>query len=94
MNRVSLGETALDYELSGEEAGEVVALVHHGARADWFRPLMGEPALSGRFLSGGHLLSVENPRDAAEAMAGFFARHPMRPRPETQGQGGRKGRPD
>jgi pimeloyl-ACP methyl ester carboxylesterase len=47
MNRASLDDVELEYEIRG--SGEPVVLVHHGAGADWFQPLMEEPALVGRF---------------------------------------------
>lgn len=47
MNRVAIHGVELEYEFRG--AGEPVVLVHHGAGADWFRPLLEEPALTGRF---------------------------------------------
>jgi pimeloyl-ACP methyl ester carboxylesterase len=43
MNRAVLDGVALEYELRG--SGEPVVFVHHGAGADWFRPLLTEPAL-------------------------------------------------
>jgi pimeloyl-ACP methyl ester carboxylesterase len=39
--------TGIDYEIRG--TGEHVVLIHHGAGADWFAPLMEEPALTDRF---------------------------------------------
>lgn len=45
MDRAALGGLELEYEIRG--AGEPVVLVHHGAGADWFNPLLEEPVLSG-----------------------------------------------
>ncbi len=47
MDRVALGDVELEYEIRG--AGEPVVLVHHGAGADWFNPLLEEPVLNGRY---------------------------------------------
>jgi pimeloyl-ACP methyl ester carboxylesterase len=47
MERATLGSVELEYELRG--AGETVVLVHHGAGADWFRPLLDEPSLNSRY---------------------------------------------
>jgi pimeloyl-ACP methyl ester carboxylesterase len=47
MNRASVDGVELEYEIRGN--GEPVVLVHHGAGADWFRPLLEEPTLIGRF---------------------------------------------
>lgn len=47
MHRAALGPIELEYETVG--AGEHVVLVHHGAGADWFTPLLREPSLSSRF---------------------------------------------
>ena len=46
MNRATVGGVTLDYATWG--AGEPVVLVHAGIFADWFKPLLGEPALTGR----------------------------------------------
>jgi pimeloyl-ACP methyl ester carboxylesterase len=47
MRRAAFAGMALEYETRG--AGEHIVLVHHGAGADWFAPLLDEPALTGRF---------------------------------------------
>ncbi len=47
MDRVALGDVELEYEVLG--AGEPVVLVHAGVCADWFVPLLQEPALTGRY---------------------------------------------
>lgn len=47
MDRAVLDGVELEYEIRG--AGEPVVLVHHGAGADWFKPLLEEPALAGRY---------------------------------------------
>jgi pimeloyl-ACP methyl ester carboxylesterase len=47
MDRAALDGVELEYEVRG--AGEPVVLVHHGAGADWFSPLLEEPALTGRY---------------------------------------------
>jgi pimeloyl-ACP methyl ester carboxylesterase len=47
MDRAVLGGVELEYEVRG--SGEPVVLVHHGAGADWFRPLLEEPVLTGRY---------------------------------------------
>jgi len=47
MDRATLGGVELEYEIRG--AGEPVVLVHHGAGADWFNPLLEEPVLSSRY---------------------------------------------
>lgn len=47
MNRAVLGNVELDYEVRG--AGEPVVLMHAGVFADWFKPLLEEPALIGRY---------------------------------------------
>ena len=43
----SLVGVELEYEARG--SGEPVVLIHAGVCAEWFRPLMEEPALSGRY---------------------------------------------
>jgi pimeloyl-ACP methyl ester carboxylesterase len=45
--RVAVADGEIEYETRG--AGEHVVFVHHGAGADWFTPLLKEPALSSRF---------------------------------------------
>ena len=47
MRRAAFGGMEIEYEARG--AGEPVVLVHHGAGADWFAPLLEEPALADRF---------------------------------------------
>jgi pimeloyl-ACP methyl ester carboxylesterase len=47
MNRAVLDGVELDYELRG--TGEPVVLVHAGVCADWFKPLLNERALAGRY---------------------------------------------
>ena len=46
MDRAVIDGVELEYEICG--AGEPVVLVHHGAGADWFGPLLEEPALTRR----------------------------------------------
>jgi pimeloyl-ACP methyl ester carboxylesterase len=46
MSRATVDGITLDYATWG--GGEPVVLVHAGIFADWFRPLLGEPALTGR----------------------------------------------
>jgi pimeloyl-ACP methyl ester carboxylesterase len=46
MSRATVDGVTLDYATWG--GGEPVVLVHAGIFADWFRPLLGEPALIGR----------------------------------------------
>ncbi len=47
MDRASLVGVELEYQVRG--VGDPVVLVHHGAGADWFRPLLEEPALTDRY---------------------------------------------
>ena len=47
MRRAKLADVELEYEERG--AGEPVILVHAGVFADWFAPLMEEPALNSRY---------------------------------------------
>jgi pimeloyl-ACP methyl ester carboxylesterase len=47
MERASIGGLELEYELVG--SGEPVVLLHWGIGARWAEPLMGEPALAGRY---------------------------------------------
>jgi pimeloyl-ACP methyl ester carboxylesterase len=47
MTRATLGGIELEYEIRGE--GEPVFLVHAGIFADWFEPLLQEPALTSRY---------------------------------------------
>jgi hypothetical protein len=44
MDRATLGDVQLEYELRG--GGEPVLLIHPGIFADWFTPLFGEAALT------------------------------------------------
>lgn len=44
MDRAALEGIELEYEIRG--AGEPVVLIHPGHFADWFAPLLGEPALT------------------------------------------------
>jgi pimeloyl-ACP methyl ester carboxylesterase len=46
MDRVRVGDVELDYQVRG--SGPPVLLIHAGGCADWFAPLLAEPALSGR----------------------------------------------
>ena len=45
MDRAAIGDVELEYEVRG--TGSPVLLVHAGGCADWFAPLLGEPALTG-----------------------------------------------
>jgi pimeloyl-ACP methyl ester carboxylesterase len=47
LERAALDGVELEYEVRG--AGEPVMLVHAGACGDWFKGLMEEPALAGRY---------------------------------------------
>ena len=47
MSRASVNGLELEYETRG--SGEPVVLVHAGIFADWFKPLVDEPALTGRY---------------------------------------------
>jgi pimeloyl-ACP methyl ester carboxylesterase len=47
MDRAALDGVELEYEVRG--AGEPVVLIHAGCCADFFKPLMEEPALADRF---------------------------------------------
>ncbi|MGH7185875.1 MAG: alpha/beta fold hydrolase, partial [Pseudomonadota bacterium] len=47
MKRAALESVELEYETRG--AGEAVVLIHPGHFADWFRPLLNEPALTDRY---------------------------------------------
>lgn len=47
MDRATIEGIELEYEARG--AGEPVVLVHAGIFADWFKPLLEEPALTGRY---------------------------------------------
>jgi pimeloyl-ACP methyl ester carboxylesterase len=47
MSRATIDGLELEYETRG--SGESIVLVHAGIFADWFKPLLGEPALTGRY---------------------------------------------
>jgi pimeloyl-ACP methyl ester carboxylesterase len=47
MSRANVEGLELEYETRG--SGEPVVLVHAGIFADWFKPLVDEPALAGRY---------------------------------------------
>jgi pimeloyl-ACP methyl ester carboxylesterase len=47
MDRAALDDVELEYEIQG--TGEPVVLVHAGVCADFFTPLLKEPALTGRY---------------------------------------------
>ena len=47
MSRANVDGLELEYETRGN--GEPVVLVHAGIFADWFKPLLDEPALGGRY---------------------------------------------
>lgn len=47
MDRAVLDGAELEYQVHGR--GEPVVLIHPGIYADWFRPLLGEPALTTRY---------------------------------------------
>jgi pimeloyl-ACP methyl ester carboxylesterase len=47
MDRADLDGIELEYTLQG--VGELVVLIHPGHFADWFMPLLEEPALTGRY---------------------------------------------
>ena len=47
MSRASLDGVELEYEVRG--VGEPVVLVHAGVFAGWYKPLLDEPALAGRY---------------------------------------------
>ena len=47
LERAQLDGVELEYEIRGE--GEPVVLVHAGIFADWFKPLVDEPALASRY---------------------------------------------
>lgn len=46
-NRAAVDGIELEYEIRG--SGEPVVLVHAGIFADWFKPLLEQPALTGRY---------------------------------------------
>lgn len=47
MDRATLGDVQLDYELHGD--GEPVLLIHPGIFADWFTPLFRQSPLTGQY---------------------------------------------
>ena len=47
MDRAALEGVELEYEIRG--AGEPVVLIHPGHFADWFTPLLDEPALTDHY---------------------------------------------
>ena len=47
MDRAVLGDGELEYTIQG--VGEPVVLIHPGHLADWFMPLLDEPALADRY---------------------------------------------
>jgi pimeloyl-ACP methyl ester carboxylesterase len=47
MSRVAVQGLELEYEIRG--SGEPVVLVHAGIFADWFKPILDEPALTDRY---------------------------------------------
>jgi pimeloyl-ACP methyl ester carboxylesterase len=47
MRRANLGDIELEYEILGR--GDPVILMHAGVLAEWFEPLMEEPALNGHY---------------------------------------------
>jgi pimeloyl-ACP methyl ester carboxylesterase len=47
MDRATLGDVQLEYELRGD--GEPVLLIHPGIFADWFTPLFGQVTLAHRY---------------------------------------------
>jgi pimeloyl-ACP methyl ester carboxylesterase len=49
LNKVSVGETKLEYELRGISAGEPVVLIHWGVGAKWAEPLLEQQALTSRY---------------------------------------------
>ena len=50
MNRANVNGVELEYESRG--SGEPVVLIHAGIFADWFKPLVDEPALVSRLPRG------------------------------------------
>jgi pimeloyl-ACP methyl ester carboxylesterase len=44
MKRVVLDTSELEYEIRG--SGVPIVFVHHGAGADWFKPLLEDPSLN------------------------------------------------
>jgi pimeloyl-ACP methyl ester carboxylesterase len=49
MSRANLDGIELEYEVRGVGVGEPVVLVHAGVFAGWYKPLLDEPALAGRY---------------------------------------------
>ena len=49
LQRVDLDGVELEYEVTGVAGGEPVLLIHAGVFADWFLPLLSEPALAERY---------------------------------------------
>src|SRR5687768_14410322 len=47
MEHASVDGVDLEYEIRG--TGEPVVLIHAGVLADWFAPLLGQPAITGAF---------------------------------------------
>jgi alpha/beta hydrolase fold len=47
LDRATIEDIQLEYKVLG--AGEPVMLMHAGIFADWFKPLLEEPALTGRY---------------------------------------------
>ena len=74
MERADVDGVPLEYETHG--SGEPAVLLYAGPCADWFRPLVDEPALAGRVDRATHLLHVANPRGMAGALDTFVERHP------------------
>jgi len=50
MDRAALNDLELEYEIRG--SGEPVVLIHPGHFAEWFAPLLDEPALITNFFCG------------------------------------------
>lgn len=73
MDRVSLAGTGFAYEIRGD--GEPVVLIHAGVCADFFAPLMDQPALSGHRVLRYHRVGyggsdrVDGPVDVARQAA-------------------------
>lgn len=49
LDKISVNGTELEYQLRGTGAGEPVVLIHWGVAAGWAEPLLGQPALAGRY---------------------------------------------
>jgi pimeloyl-ACP methyl ester carboxylesterase len=47
MDRATLGDTELEYQVHG--SGEPVVFIHPGIYADWFTPLLSQPILTTRY---------------------------------------------